>query len=210
MLSILALSTLPPVTIRLKWHSICLRHGNSTHAIASLNKSMRKIMRKESGFTLLELMVTVAIILIMASIAVPSFLSWLPRQRLRSAVTDLVADIQFVKLNAIKENRNWAVVFNTANDVYYVCSDDGVNNLWDGPLAMGGDDTDVKVIRLTSIGSGIQFIAVGGAFGVHQPHIQFDSRGLSNAVQIDLTNMTGSPSYRVQTTLGGGVLSDKL
>ena len=167
-------------------------------------------MRKESGFTLMELMITVAIILIMASIVVPSFLSWLPRQRLRSAAIDLVADIQSIKLSAIKENRNRAIVFNTANDVYYVCSDDGGNNLWDGPLAMGGDDTGVKVIRLSSIGSGIQFIAVGGAFGVHQPHIQFDSRGLSNAVQIDLTNMTGSPSYRVQTTLGGGVLSDKL
>jgi len=32
---------------------------------------------------------------------------------------------------------------------------------------------------------------------------------LSNAVQIDMTNMTGSPSYRIQTTLAGGILSDK-
>ncbi len=131
-------------------------------------------------------------------------------KRLRSAVTDLVADIQFVKLNAIKENRNWAVVFNTANDVYYVCSDDGGNAIWDGAPAMAGNDTIVKTVNLSSIGSGVQFIAVGGAFGVHKPHIEFNSRGLSNAVQIDLTNMTGSPSYRVQTTLGGGVMSDKL
>jgi prepilin-type N-terminal cleavage/methylation domain-containing protein len=171
---------------------------------------MRKIMRKESGFTLIELMVTIAIILIMASIAVPSFLSWLPRQRLRTAAADLAADIQSVKLNAIKENRNWAIVFNTAKDIYYLCSDDGDNNQWDGPIGNGGDDSSVKVVRLRRLGSGIQFIAVGGVFGVHQPHIQFDSRGLSNAVQIDLTNMMGSPSYRVQTTLGGGVLSDKL
>jgi prepilin-type N-terminal cleavage/methylation domain-containing protein len=167
-------------------------------------------MRKESGFTLMELMVTIAIILIMASIAVPTFLSWLPRQRLRTAVTDLAADIQLIKLSAIKENRNWAIVFNTANDIYYVCSDDGGNNIWDGAPPMFGNDTIVKTVDLSSIGSGIQFIAVGGAFGVHKPHIEFDSRGLSNAVQIDLTNMIGSPSYRVQTTLGGGVLSDKL
>ncbi len=167
-------------------------------------------MRKESGFTLMELMVTIAIILIMASIAVPSFLSWLPKQRLRTAVTDLVADIQLIKLQAIKENRNWTIVFDTATDRYYVCSDDGANNLWDGPVGMGGDDTRVKAVRLSSIGSGIQFITVGGAFGLHGPHIEFNSRGLSNAVQIDLTNMTGSPSYRVQTTLGGGVISDKL
>jgi type IV fimbrial biogenesis protein FimT len=93
-------------------------------------------MHKESGFTLMELMVTIAIILIMASIAVPSFLSWLPKQRLRTAVTDLVADIQLIKLSAVKENRNWAIVFNTANDVYYVCSDDGGNSIWDGAPAM--------------------------------------------------------------------------
>jgi prepilin-type N-terminal cleavage/methylation domain-containing protein len=167
-------------------------------------------MHKESGFTLMELMVTIAIILIMASIAVPSFLSWLPKQRLRTAVTDLVADIQLIKLRAVKENRNWAIVFNTANDVYYVCSDDGGNSIWDGAPAMFGNDTIVKTVNLGSIGSDIQFIAVGGAFGVHKPHIEFNSRGLSNAVQIDLTNMIGSPSYRVQTTLGGGVMSDKL
>ncbi len=205
MLPLLTPSTPPPVIIRLKWHSICFRHGNSTYAIASLHNPMRKIMRKESGFTLIELMVTIAIVLIMASIAVPSFLSWLPKQRLRTAVTDLVADIQSIKLRAIKENRNWAIVFNTATDRYYLCSDDGANNLWDGPPAMGGDDTNVKAVRFSSIGSGIQFIAVGPS-----TFVEFNSRGLSNAVQIDLTNMIGSPSYRVQTTLGGGIISDKL
>ena len=167
-------------------------------------------MRKESGFTLMELMVTIAIIVIMASIAVPSYLSWLPKQRLRAAVTDLVAEIQIAKLSAIRENRNWAIVFDPANDSYYMCSDDGDNDQWDGPSDMGGDDIGIKAVRLDNIGSGVQFVAVGGAFGVHDPHIQFNSRGLSNAVQIDLTNMSGSPSYRVQTTLGGGVLSDKL
>ena len=171
---------------------------------------MRKIMKKESGFTMIELMVTIAIVLLLASVAVPSFLSWLPRQRLRSAVSDLVADIQLTKLSAIKENQNWAIVFDTATDRYYLSSDDGANNLWDGPPAMGGDDPSVKAIRLSRRGSGVQFIAVGGAFGVHQPHIEFNSRGLSNAVQIDMTNMAGSPSYRIQTTLAGGIVSDKL
>ncbi len=162
-------------------------------------------MRKESGFTLIELMVTMAIVLIMASIAVPTLLSWLPKQRLRGAVTDLVSDIQLTKLSAIKENRDWAMVFDTANDIYYVCSDPGPNFIWDGPPAMTGNDICVKTIRLSRIGSGVQFIVVSPpAF------IQFDSRGLSNAVQVDVTNMTGSPSYRIQTTLAGGVISDKL
>jgi hypothetical protein len=61
-------------------------------------------------------------------------------------------------------------------------------------------------VLLTRIGSGIQLVSVNpGNF------VEFTSRGLSNnTLQIVLTNMTGSPSYRVQTTLGGGVLSDKL
>ena len=168
-------------------------------------------MRKESGFTLIELMVTMAIVLIMASIAVPTLLSWLPRQRLRGAVTDLVADINSVKLTAIKENQNWAIVFNTATNRYFLCSDAGAGDQWDGPAANGGNDTCPKVVRLSDIGSGIQFIPpIGGFFGAHEPHVQFNSRGLGNAVQVDVTNMTGSPSYRVQTTLAGGVISDKL
>mgnify|MGYP001828181416 CR=1 FL=1 len=38
-------------------------------------------MRNESGFTLFELMVVLGIMAILASVAVPGFLGWLPSHR---------------------------------------------------------------------------------------------------------------------------------
>ena len=62
--------------------------------------------RKAKGFTLIELMITVAIVAILASVALPSYTSYIARAKRADARTQLVQVAQFMQR------------FYTANDQY--------------------------------------------------------------------------------------------
>jgi len=59
---------------------------------------------RNRGFTLMELLVTLAVVAIVASLAVPSFQNMIATQRVRSAANDLVASLNFARSEAVKRN----------------------------------------------------------------------------------------------------------
>ncbi|MCK5121554.1 MAG: GspH/FimT family pseudopilin [Methylococcales bacterium] len=75
---------------------------------------MKKI--KNRGFTLIELMIVIAIVGIIASMAVPSFQDTLERNRLKEAAESLRADMQFARTQSIKLAKNVIVTRSTGNN----------------------------------------------------------------------------------------------
>jgi prepilin-type N-terminal cleavage/methylation domain-containing protein len=68
-------------------------------------------MRKNLGFTIYELMVTIAIMTIIAAITMPPYLKWWRTSRLRSAVSSFTVDLEMAKTEAIRENNLVVIEF---------------------------------------------------------------------------------------------------
>ena len=114
--------------------------------------------KRQLGFTMIELLVAIAVLAFMASIAIPGFSRWLPNYRLRSAARDLYSNMQLAKMGAVRNNTDWAIVFDSGVTPgrYFICSDDNGDG-WDGAPAMGGNDGVEKTVDLSNYESGVDY-----------------------------------------------------
>jgi len=62
------------------------------------------------GFTLVELLVTIIVAIILATLAAPSFISYIGNQRVRNATNDLSSALQMARSEAIKRNAPMSIV----------------------------------------------------------------------------------------------------
>ena len=151
-------------------------------------------MRNNSGMTIIELMVVIGILAILAGIAIPGFIGWLPNHRLRSAADDVQSTLQNAKLRAIRENAIVRVNFNFGNDTYLAFIDNGVN------ADNGIQEADEVILKNGQMPAGIdlQNPAVNPLGGA----VRFTRRGFPDASgDIEVTN--GTRTQTITLTLGG-------
>lgn len=122
-------------------------------------------MKAQSGFTMLELLIAVAIIGIAAGLAMPNLIGFMANYRLKDAASRLYSDMQDTKLNAIKQNKDWAIVFNAGAGKYYICSDKGGDNSWDLDQNTIEKEVTISGKSGVSFGHGSATTSAGTSFG---------------------------------------------
>ena len=177
----------------------------------------REGMNGKRGLTIIELVVVMCILGVMVLIAIPNIGRWLPRYRLRSAARDVASNIQLARLGAIKDNREWAVIFDTNSQSYRIISNRGPDGNWDTPDDVGykGDVSpwplstknlrDYPTVRFGDSGHGPRpdggDVGDGVTFG--QDRAEFNPAGTSTAGTVYLqNNRNGALAISVSSSTG--------
>ena len=135
--------------------------------------------KNSSGLTIMELILTLAILLILIALASPLLAQFSSGYKLRAAAREVATDLQFARLMAVKQNNSFQLIITNSNS-YQVQTPDG--SLVAKSRSFIIDYPDVTLTPMT---------------------VTFNSRGnsTSNAIStITVSNSTGTKNITVGST----------
>ena len=141
---------------------------------------------RNAGFTILELLVTVAIIGIVAGVALPAVSAYYGGCCLKAAVYEITGMIKEAKQNTLLNDSDYAVCFNTDSNKISLASGQGHDGKWNT-----ADDVVIRSFRLAGKGGSLNF-GYGSCGPVPGLVVSNDGVTFPNNTLVCNTKLTGS------------------
>ena len=134
------------------------------------------MIRDARGFTLIEMIIVIAVMGILSAIAVPGFGAWLDDQRLNNAANMIRGDLNRAKITAAKNKRQYRVLFGTSGYELQEGDKRSASTTWTGNI-LNRSFADYPGVTVKSVST----------------HPVFNPRGtVDSAVTITLENIGGN------------------
>lgn len=114
-------------------------------------------MKQNSGFTLIELMITLAVLAVVLGIAMPAISDFTIKQRVSSQANELMLSLAFARSEAVKLNQDIRVIPRTSTA-------SGWSDGWCvGPASIGSNCNHADVIRVFGGANGVSITSFNTA-----------------------------------------------
>jgi len=148
------------------------------------------MLRKNTGFSLTELMTVIGIIALMCGIAMPNLIGWLPKYRMGTAARELMGAMEHARMTAVRRNVNVDVAFDFAANSYRT--------------SVGG-----KTVRAGSLPPGIDLKepssdSIGASFRFNNQGMPVDNANTTKAGKMVIADNGGRYPIKVVSVNAGG------